>query len=308
MLARLTRLLFLAHVAALAALLWHGATRGWSTGVLLGLAALPLWHPCLLGFECLLMRRVTRRTTGTQVPGRRLLRAWAGEWHASTLTFAWRLPWRQDATPDHLPGHARGRRGIVLVHGFVCNRGLWNPWLARLRALDRPFAAVNLEPVFGGIDEYATLIDAAVRRVGEATGLPPLVVAHSMGGLAVRAWLRACADEGAAQRVSTIVTIGTPHRGTWLASLGLSPNARQMRQGSEWMRALGAAGPVPHADRFVCWWSDCDQIVFPPPTAVLPGAQARQVAGVAHVALSQREEIWQDLVARLEAPEPAPGN
>jgi len=300
MLARLTRLL---TVALLVVVLWlaaHGATHGWTVGIVLGLAAALLWHPALLGLEFLLLRRVTRRTNGTRLPWRRLMLAWLGEWRASTLAFGWRLPWRPNAVPDHLSPAACGRRGVVFVHGFVCNRGLWNPWLARLRALDRPFVAVDLEPVFGEIDDYAPLVEAAVRRVEAATGLPPLVVAHSMGGLAVRAWLRAFAIAGAAQRVSNIMTIGTPHRGTWIASLGLSPNARQMRQDSAWMRALAPEGPQPHAERFVCWWSDCDQIVFPPPTAVLPGAQARGLEGVAHVALCLREEIWQDVFTRLQ--------
>jgi triacylglycerol lipase len=299
MLARLTRLLFLAHLVALAGLLRLVATRGWSCGVALGLAALLLWHPILLGVECLLMRHVTRRAVGTRLPAGRLLRAWLLEWRASTITFGWRLPWRSQVMPDHLPPSARGRRGLVLVHGFVCNRGLWNPWLSRLRALDRAFVAVNLEPVFAEIDDYAGIIDAAVRRVEEATGLPPVVVAHSMGGLAVRAWLRAFSEDGAARRVADIVTIGTPHRGTWLASLALSINARQMRQGSPWLSAFPTAEPAPVAGRFVCWWSDCDQIVFPPPAAVLPGAQSCAIEGVAHVALCFREEIWKDLLVRL---------
>jgi pimeloyl-ACP methyl ester carboxylesterase len=301
MLAHLTRFLTIALLAALAGLVARGATHGWTTGVVLGLAALVLWHPALLGIEFVFMRRVTRQVNGTRLPWQRLLRAWLGEWQASTLTFGWRLPWRSQAIADHLAPAAQGRRGVVFVHGFVCNRGLWNPWLARLRALDRAFVAVDLEPVFGPIDAYARVVESAVRRVEAATGLPPLVVAHSMGGLAARAWLRAHADEGAAGRVAGIVTIGTPHRGTWLASLGVSPNARQMRQGSAWMRELASAGSAPQAARFVCWWSDCDQIVFPPPTAVLPGAQARALAGVAHVALCLREEIWEDLLARLEA-------
>ena len=300
MLARLTRLLFVVHVAALAGLLGLAAMQGWSPGVVLGLAALLLWHPILLGIECLLMRRITRQVEGTRVPARRLLRAWLGEWLASTRTFAWRLPWRADAIPDHLPPTARGRRGVVFVHGFVCNRGLWNPWLVRLRALDRPFVALTLEPVFSDIDAYAPLVEAAVRRVEAATGMAPLVVAHSMGGLAVRAWLRAFEAQGAARRCDAVVTIGTPHRGTWLASLALSPNARQMRQDSSWMRALSPAEPTPHAERFVCWWSDCDQIVFPPPTAILPGSQSRAIVGVAHLALCEREEIWEDVLARLQ--------
>jgi hypothetical protein len=71
-----------------------------------------------------------------------------------------------------------------------------------------------------------------------------------------------------------------------------------MRQGSAWLRELSQA-PA-HAERFTCWWSDCDQIVFPPPAAVLPGAQARAIEGVGHLELVGREEIWHDVLARLE--------
>jgi triacylglycerol lipase len=41
--------------------------------------------------------------------------------------------------------------------------------------------------VFGGIDDYAPLIEQAVQQVTQATGRPPLLVCHSMGGLAARA-------------------------------------------------------------------------------------------------------------------------
>jgi triacylglycerol lipase len=295
MLARALRLLFVAWFAALAAALARGVTHGWTAGVLGVLGLLLFAHPAVLAIECLLARRIGRRAGGAPIAFGVLVRAWLGEWRESTRIFGWRLPWRAQAVPDHLPETSRGRRGVVLVHGFICNRALWNPWLERLRALDRPFVAVDLEPVFGDIDRYAAIVEAAVARLESATGLPPLVVAHSMGGLVVRAWLRAGA--GHAARVARVLTIGTPHRGTWLAAMALSPNARQMRVGSAWMTGLAEAAP--DAALFTCWWSECDQIVFPPPTAVLPGAESRRLPGVAHVALVGREEIWRELVARL---------
>ena len=78
--------------------------------------------------------------------------------------------------------------------------------------------AVNLEPVFGSIDGYAPQIDAAVQQLTETTGLPPLLVCHSMGGLAARAWLKRMNAES---RVHHVVTIGTPHRGTSFADWGV---------------------------------------------------------------------------------------
>jgi triacylglycerol lipase len=91
---------------------------------------------------------------------------------AAPQVFCWRQPFFSQRWPDHLPADAQGRRGVLLVHGFVCNRGVWNPWLQRLHARDVPFVAVNLEPVFGSIDDYVGILEQAVRRLEAATGKP----------------------------------------------------------------------------------------------------------------------------------------
>jgi pimeloyl-ACP methyl ester carboxylesterase len=303
MLARVTRLLFIVWFAVLAALLLLGRHLGWPVGVRVGLAVLVFGHPTLLALELLLARCLAPPTPAPGPRWRDLLRAWLGEWTASTAAFGWRLPWRANAIEDHLPRSSRGLRGVVFIHGYLCNRGLWNPWLARLRKLDRAFVAVSLEPVFGGIDDHAEAIDRAVRRVEAATGLAPVIVAHSMGGLVARAWLRARVQRTRSdgqQEAARIITIGTPHHGAWLARLAMSTNARQMRQGSAWTTSLARVEPPTLGGLFTCWWSECDQIVYPAPTAVLAGSEARQIRGVGHIALTQREEIWNELRRRID--------
>jgi triacylglycerol esterase/lipase EstA (alpha/beta hydrolase family) len=231
-------------------------------------------------------------------PGQ-LLRAWLGEVTTAPRVFFWRQPFRADVQPDHLGADSRGRRGLVLVHGFFCNRGLWNPWLARLRAQGIPFVAVNLEPVFGSIDAYPAIVDAAVRRVEAATGLAPVVVAHSMGGLAVRAWLATLGDVA---RVHRVVTIGTPHRGTWLARFALSRNGEQMQPGGGWLDRLAAREPAHRYGRFTCFYSHCDNIVFPASTATLPGADNRHLPAVAHVHMAYHEAVFGEVQRWLGAP------
>jgi len=124
-----------------------------------------------------------------------LLHAWGAEALHACVVFGWRQPFCEHAEPDWLPepppqGQAT-RRGVVLLHGFLCNRGFWLPWMRLLRARGHAYVAPTLEPAFGSIDDYAAAIDAAVRRVAAATGMPPVIIGHSMGGLAARAWLRA---------------------------------------------------------------------------------------------------------------------
>jgi triacylglycerol lipase len=303
MIARVLRVLFVAWFAALAALVGLGRHQGWTPGVWAGLAVLLFGHPTLLALELALARALAPPST---TPGPRwgeLLRAWLGEWRASTLTFGWQMPWRAGAIEDHLPRSSRGLRGVVFIHGYICNRGFWNPWLARLRKLDRAFVAVSLEPVFGGIDEHCDAIERAVRRVEASTGLAPVIVAHSMGGLVARAWLRARVQRmrrDGQHEAARIITIGSPHRGTWLARVSMSANGRQMRPDGDWLEALAAGEPPALGSLFTCWWSECDQIVHPAPTAVLPGSEAHQIRGVGHVALAGREEIWKELRWRID--------
>ena len=228
-----------------------------------------------------------------------LLRAWCGEVRSAPVVFCWRQPWRSGRWPDLLPPDARGRRGVLLVHGFVCNRGLWNPWLEKLTAQRVPFVALNLEPVFGSIDDYVDRIDDAVRALEQATGVPPVVVAHSMGGLVLRRWW---AEDGGDARIHHAITIGTPHQGTWLARFARSHNARQMQRTSAWLAALVEREAPARAQRFTCFYSACDNIVFPPATATLPGADNRCLPCVAHIQMADEPAPWHELQRRLAEP------
>ena len=303
MLARITRVLFVAWFALLAGLVTIVRTNGWTTGCWIALYALLFGHPTLLAAEMLIARRIAARHGAPRARWRDLPRALVGEWLESTAIFGWRMPWRSNAVEDHLPRASRGLRGVVFIHGYICNRGLWNPWMKRLRKLDRACVAVSLEPVFASIDDYIPQVERAVLRMEAATGLAPIIVAHSMGGLVARAWLRSRAAHkrsDGTEEAARLITIGTPHRGTWLARLAMAANARQMRVDSAWMQALAAREPPTLPDLVTSWWSECDQIVYPAPTAVFPGSEARQLRGVGHIALTAREEIWKEIRRRID--------
>lgn len=230
---------------------------------------------------------------------RETLSAWSHEVIAGPMLFCWRQPFRTNAVPDRLvpTPHGHGQQGLVFVHGFFCNRAFWSPWMARLQGTGRVYEAISLEPVFGCIDDYLLLVNDAVKRVTHATGVPPLLVCHSMGGLAVRAWL---AGQPADGPVYHVVTIGTPHRGTWLARWGRSHNARQMQQGSDWLTRLNNAQAARPLHKFTCWYSTADNIVFPSSTATLPGADNRQLQGVAHVQMAFLPQVMDETLAMLK--------
>jgi pimeloyl-ACP methyl ester carboxylesterase len=243
-----------------------------------------------LALEFVALRFVSRNDPSPRPTWLQLARAWLGETLQAPRVFCWRQPFRWRAVPDRIAPAAelQGRRGVVFIPGFVCNRGFWTPWLKLLNTKGHAFVAVNLEPVFGSIDDYVPVIDEAVSAVTAASGVAPILVCHSMGGLAARAWLRTA---GAPQRVHHVVTIGAPHGGTWLGSFSRLRNGSQMALGSEWLRKLEADSASQPQVPFTCWYSNCDNVVFPASTATLPGADNRFVAGVAHVDLAFRDAV-----------------
>ncbi|MDZ4187477.1 MAG: alpha/beta fold hydrolase [Hydrogenophaga sp.] len=229
--------------------------------------------------------------------------AWWQETRMAPQVFAWRQPFVWRRWPDTLAAptcSASSGGAVVFIHGFVCNRGFWHPWMRELRRLGVPYVSVNLEPVFGSIDDYVPLIEQAVQRA-EALGGAPQLVCHSMGGLAARAWM--AADAANTARVQQVLTIGTPHHGTWLGQFSHLPNGCQMRLHNPWLQALAATevqrAPEDTYRSFVCWFSNTDNIVFPASTASLPGADNRLVPGAAHVAMAFHPRVMRESLAIL---------
>ena len=296
MLARLQRVITLGLL--LVALLWAGLAwraghPAWALG---GAAFIVFGYALVLAIEFVLLWAYHGDDPAPRALPAQLLRAWWAEVGSAPLVFCWRQPFRSRQWPDHLPANAKGRRGVLLVHGFVCNRGIWNPWLERLHRRDVPCIAVNLEPVFGSIDDYVAIIEVAVQRLERATGLAPVIVAHSMGGLAVRRWW---AEQGNEGRAHHLVTIGTPHQGAWLGRFALTPNGRQVQQRSSWLQALSQSESLQRRARTTSFYSHCDNIVFPPSTGSLEGADNRHLPGVAHVHMASRPEPWAALLHAL---------
>lgn len=211
----------------------------------------------------------------------------------------WLLPFRWNQFRNsHKP---ETKRPVIFVHGFFCNRGMWNPWLKELRHQNIPVIAVNLQPLFGSLDRYVGTLEAAVQHAETLSDLKPIFVCHSMGGLAVRRWL--VSDPKARSRVDRIVTIATPHHGTWLGKLAAFANVRQMGLQSHWIRNLiqieQSLRPEDTYEGFVCWHSNSDNVVMPAWSATLPGADNRLIRGIGHLAIAYHPELMRTELAEL---------
>ncbi len=227
-----------------------------------------------------------------------LFQAFVREASTAPAVFLWRQPFRTQAISDAL--QPSGKAGVVFIHGFFCNRAFWSPWMAQLQSQNRAFASVTLEPAFGSIDDYAAIVEAAVAKVAQATGQAPTLICHSMGGLAARAWLRSNAAND--NRVKRIITIGSPHFGTALSTeKALLPfiNTHQMQRLGSWTQQLAKDEPSARYAKFTCWYSNCDNIVVPTSTAMLPGADNRFVTRQGHVSMAFSQRVMQESLALL---------
>jgi triacylglycerol lipase len=168
------------------------------------------------------------------------------------------------------------------VHGFLCNRALWHDEMQRLRARGVPHMSITLEPAFGSISEYANALHHAVETLYTATGMAPVIVGHSMGGLAIRAYLAAHGQE----RVAQLITLGTPHHGTLQANTGHGQNAKEMRINSAWLQSNAAALSDAARAKFICYYSNGDNIVSPFESAMLEGVDNRRIEATGHLVLA----------------------
>lgn len=195
------------------------------------------------------------------------------------------------------------RPPVLLIHGYECNRGFWYWQRARLEKAGWTVATPSLEPVFASIDDYADLVARRVDAVLAATGAGQLVlVGHSMGGLASRTYLRA---RGAA-KVAKLITLGSPHHGSWLAKLGIGPNARQMEPGNAWLNEINRAGAVPLPAATTSAYSPQDNYVMPQDSPLLAGARIMVCAGIGHLSMAFAPAITRlllDELAPLATPE-----
>jgi len=188
----------------------------------------------------------------------------------SLLPFGWVSRARVDGGASSSRG--KGRRPIVLVHGYTQNRTNF-VWLERhlgRRGLG-PFFGFDYQS-FARIESSAHELSAFVSRVLAATGAPEVdLVCHSLGGLVARTYVDLLGGGGSVRR---IVTLGTPHRGIAHAVLAVGASVRDMHPPTGFIARLD--GAAPSAVEIHSIFSTHDNIVFPSSASTL-GARGTDV-------------------------------
>ncbi|MDE2416703.1 MAG: alpha/beta fold hydrolase [Burkholderiales bacterium] len=292
MLARLLRNMILMQVLLGACLgYWLGRDSTWpALTALITAVVLPFFSMLLVDTYSAL------RSRGAEPMGK-WWRALFGEYRAGFIVFLFRQPWSRQPPVVLPPITGTARVPVVLIHGYMCNQRIWDDISSALRQRGHTVVAVNLEPLFTSIDRYAPIVEAAVDELCRTTGAHQVaLVGHSMGGLAIRAWIRLHGTG----RVARAMTLGTPHQGTKIASHVHSTNGKQMVWKSRWLAALEASETDAIRALFRIALTPQDNIVFPQREQVMPGVVPQVFEGLGHVQLCLAPEVIQWVAQQLE--------
>lgn len=294
MLSKLLRRLLLSQVLA-------GAVLGWliarQTGASAWLAApMALGLPLVSTLLLVITTAIKSYAPGADVRwGRSLL----CEYVAALRVFLLQQPWGKAApviqagTPSPPPSPVP----VVLVHGYICNHRVWDVMAERLCCAGHPVLTVDLEPLFTSIDHYAPIIEQAVVELCRQSGAPKVaLIGHSMGGLAIRAWLRAHGSD----RVARIITLGTPHAGTKILHFTPTVNGDQMRWRSNWLQQLAASESVANRSLMRIALTPQDHIVYPQRDQVLEGVPVTLFHGLGHLELCLHGGVIAWVLQQLE--------
>jgi len=208
-----------------------------------------------------------------------------------------------------LDGHPRP---VLLLQGFFSTRRALSVLEARLRRDGYGVISLHLGGLgrawaTRGVDRQAEFVRRKVERLYRRhPGLGPLsIVGHSKGGVVAAYYVQ---QLGGWRRVRSVVALGSPFQGTWLAWLALpavpfAPFLLQLAPGSRFLRRLGRA-EWPASVRLASIWSRRDELAAWP-SPVLDPRGDRPVRNVEvdsdHFQLLTRREVYLAIRQELEA-------
>ncbi len=142
---------------------------------------------------------------------------------------------------------------------------------------------INLFPNLASAEEQAHKVKAKIEAMKKRYGVQQVdLVVHSFGGLISRYYIQEL--EGRST-VRNLVTVATPHHGTYTAFAGPGKSAQQLRPNSAFLTQLNANGFAYSPVKYTSIWSNLDEIVIPPKNAVMPDSTVYYVPWTGHLTI-----------------------
>lgn len=204
-----------------------------------------------------------------------------------------------EAATDEAPTTgARTGNPVVCVPGYLDMPFFFNPIIKKLRAQGRDVTHLDLFPNMTDIRHQAATLGKKIAEIKARTGAKQVdIVAHSMGGLISRYYIKNLGGEGQVER---LVMLATPNHGTIVSYLGPSAGAKQMHPGSDFLKTLNAGDESPGAIKYTSIRGGLDEIVIPHSSPILEGAENHYSRFAAHGTIFIDPPTWRYLNAALK--------
>lgn len=224
------------------------------------------------------------------------------ELDARVVAFGWSEAFHPWVMPERI-SNAISRidpTPILLVHGYLSNRGIFWQLRKRLFAADLgPIYALNLEPLMGSIDNMVPTLAEHIEKICSETNAAQItVVAHSMGGLVTRRYMSLQANGGF--RIKRFITLGSPHHGTEMARFSVGKCVAEMRTASAWLSALESAEVATEKPPTLSIYTLNDDLVYPPESSKLYWAENVPMAAVGHISLLFSKPVAERVIAEIK--------
>ncbi|WP_083798466.1 triacylglycerol lipase [Lyngbya sp. PCC 8106] len=163
------------------------------------------------------------------------------------------------------------RNPVILIHGIFDTTAIFRTMSVYLTQQGWEVHCFNLIPNYGflGIDRLAAQITDYVDRTFPPDQ-PIDLVGFSMGGLVSRYYVQRL---GGIERVQRLITISSPHNGTWTAYFYVTPGTLQMRPNSKFIQDLNRDVAQLNGINFTSIWTPLDGMIVPASSSQLPVGQ-----------------------------------
>lgn len=199
------------------------------------------------------------------------------------------------------PSATSQRPPVLLVPGWADEADQFGLMRSRFVAAGWPegsVVALSFADPVGSNRDHARTLAEAITDLRASTGAEHVdVVAHSMGGLALRHYLLQVGGD----EVRRVVFMATPHRGTYAAYVAWGEGGREMSPGSDFLLELNEPFlPLPLGVEGITIRTPVDLHILPPESATLPPLPDIEICCPTHAGLLDDEETFEAVRSFLE--------
>lgn len=187
---------------------------------------------------------------------------------------------------------------VLLIHGIFRKQAVFDRMAVHLQQQGWDVYRFDLKPnnATKGLDELAHQIADYVEthfKLSQKINL----VGLSMGGLVSRYYVQRL---GGVKRVKRLITISSPHNGTWMAYLLPLKGCQQMRPNSVFLQDLNSDLEVLQEVQFASIWTPYDFVIVPGASSQVGVGQEIKLAVLSHFMMVRHAQSLETVTTLLK--------